>query len=234
MAIQGYGCVPRAGGQGMDELEITPAERRRIKVRGAILDAAERVFAQEGEAGLSIRRIADEIDYSPAAIYKYFNSKDDLVGRVLQRVHEIVDRNEPYLVRARKCVRGYIELAIEKPHHYVAAFSGILLISDLPDEGYEDTNKRRAFEVLCGMMAEGIDAGCLREDLDPADAAKSLWASMHGLSMMIAHAPEFPLFKGMPLNLGQADFISFHADLLLRGLERPNIDSLKAGEASNV
>jgi AcrR family transcriptional regulator len=226
----------------MDELEITPAERRRIKVRGAILDAAERVFAQEGEAGLSIRRIADEIDYSPAAIYKYFNSKDDLVdelketffGRVLQRVHEIVDRNEPFLSRARKCVRGYIELAIEKPHHYVAAFSGVHLISDLPEQGYEDTNKRRAFDVLSGMMAEGIDAGYLREDLDPTDAAKSLWASMHGLSMMIAHAPEFPLFKGMPQNLDQVDFIRFHADLLIRSLERPNLQFIKAAEASNV
>ena len=64
-----------------DELH-TPAERRRIRVRGAILEAAERVFAVEGEAGLSIRRIADEIDYSPAAIYKYFGSKDELIDEL--------------------------------------------------------------------------------------------------------------------------------------------------------
>jgi len=38
----------------------------------------ERVFAKEGEAGLSIRRfLAEEIDYSPSAIYKYFGSKED-------------------------------------------------------------------------------------------------------------------------------------------------------------
>ena len=58
----------------MQDSEISPAERRRLRVRGAILDAAEKVFAEEGETGLSIRRIADEIDYSPAAIYKYFSS----------------------------------------------------------------------------------------------------------------------------------------------------------------
>ena len=46
----------------MQESEVSPAERRRLRVREAILDAAERVFAQEGEAGLSIRRIADEIE----------------------------------------------------------------------------------------------------------------------------------------------------------------------------
>ena len=43
-------------------LDPTPAERRRLKVRGAIIDAAERVFALEGESGLSIRRLAEEID----------------------------------------------------------------------------------------------------------------------------------------------------------------------------
>ncbi len=37
--------------------EESPAERRRQRVRTAILDAAERVFSNEGEAGLSIRRL---------------------------------------------------------------------------------------------------------------------------------------------------------------------------------
>ena len=58
----------------------TPASRRREKVRQTILEAAERVFAEEGYEGLSIRRLAEEIDYSPSAIYKYFASKTELVG----------------------------------------------------------------------------------------------------------------------------------------------------------
>ena len=69
-------------GSGMDSdypLEQTPATRRRNKVREAILAAAERMFAKEGESGLSIRRLAEEIDYSPSAIYKYFGSKEELL-----------------------------------------------------------------------------------------------------------------------------------------------------------
>ena len=60
----------------------SPAERRRHKIRARILSAAEQVFAREGVDGLSIRRLAENIDYSPAAIYKYFKSKDELVDEL--------------------------------------------------------------------------------------------------------------------------------------------------------
>ncbi len=55
--------------------DLTPAERRRLKVRDAIIEAAEDLFTKEGEQGISMRRLAEAIDYSPAAIYKYFDSK---------------------------------------------------------------------------------------------------------------------------------------------------------------
>ncbi|MEQ8557139.1 MAG: TetR/AcrR family transcriptional regulator [Henriciella sp.] len=208
----------------------TPAERRRIRVRGAILEAAERVFAVEGEAGLSIRRIADEIDYSPAAIYKYFGSKDELIdelkeaffGRILESVNEIADRSEPFPGRARKCVAGYIRTALQKPHHYVAAFSGIAPAEPaLPESGdFSDSNRARAFAILTDMVAEGLEAGCFRANLGRDNAAKSVWASMHGLAMMIAHFNEFPSMATMPSGMSQDDFITFHADLVIRSLEK--------------
>src|SRR5207342_1954591 len=53
-------------------------ERDREAVRRAILDAARDLFVSEGYANVSIRKIADRIEYSPAAIYGYFASKDDI------------------------------------------------------------------------------------------------------------------------------------------------------------
>ena len=211
-----------------DELH-TPAERRRIRVRGAILEAAERVFAVEGEAGLSIRRIADEIDYSPAAIYKYFGSKDELIdelkeaffGRILESVNLIADRAEPFPARARRCVSTYVRKALEKPHHYVAAFSGVAPPAPTVPEGCEfsDSNRAQAFAILTEMVGEGLDNGCFRPERVRDTAAKSIWASMHGLAMMIAHFNDFPSMATMPSAMGQDDFIDFHADLIIRSLE---------------
>src|SRR5439155_17952519 len=53
-------------------------ERDREAVRRAILDAARELFVSEGYNNVSIRKIAERIEYSPAAIYSYFPSKDDI------------------------------------------------------------------------------------------------------------------------------------------------------------
>src|SRR5256885_8517715 len=53
-------------------------ERDREAVRRGILDAARELFVSEGYANVSIRKIAERIEYSPAAIYGYFPSKDDI------------------------------------------------------------------------------------------------------------------------------------------------------------
>ena len=52
--------------------------RDRETVRRAILDAARELFVAEGFQNVSIRKIAERIEYSPAAIYGYFPSKDDI------------------------------------------------------------------------------------------------------------------------------------------------------------
>src|SRR6266404_5445040 len=53
-------------------------ERDREAVRRAILDAARDLFVTEGYQNVSIRKVAERIEYSPAAIYGYFPSKDDI------------------------------------------------------------------------------------------------------------------------------------------------------------
>ena len=53
-------------------------ERDRESVQRAILDAARELFVREGYENVSIRKIAERIEYSPAAIYGYFPSKDDI------------------------------------------------------------------------------------------------------------------------------------------------------------
>ena len=53
-------------------------EREREATARAILDAARDLFVAEGYQNVSIRKIAEKIEYSPAAIYSYFPSKDDI------------------------------------------------------------------------------------------------------------------------------------------------------------
>src|SRR5436190_20739820 len=57
-------------------------ERERDEVRSKIMDAARDLFAREGVEAVSMRKIADAIEYSPTAIYLHFSDKDALLAEL--------------------------------------------------------------------------------------------------------------------------------------------------------
>ena len=92
-------------------------EREREAVSRAILDAARDLFVAEGYPHVSIRKIAERIEYSPAAIYGYFPSKDDiffalaeegfrlLISSAAQRDLEQSDGSDPLSAVRRAMMR---------------------------------------------------------------------------------------------------------------------------------
>lgn len=222
----------------ISEAELTPAERRRRKVRDSIIDAAEAIFAEEGEAGLSMRRIAERIDYSPAALYKYFDSKEALFReireqffeRLLGRMQQVCMDIEDGPLLCTKCMRAYVETGLEQPSHYKLAFGGPW-DQDGPEEG---SFGYAAAEHLHQMIAQSMEAGWFRQ-ADHGLAANSVWAASHGLTMLAVTIPEFPTEKfpdcvaGGP-DLTLDDMIAFHAEMVMRGLGSDRlIEKLNAG-----
>lgn len=223
----------------IEDTDFTPAERRRQKVREAILEAADRVFSDSGEDGLSIRRLADEIDYSPAAIYKYFGSKEELLDelkevffeRLLAQVDTVKECGEPFPVRARMAIETYVRTALEKPHHYAAAYSSVNIVhlhdnlsSDCEIwESFIASQKGQAFSYLIGIVEQGKDLGLFRPDLKPVPAAKSLWVSAHGMAQLMIHMPLLPHLLPTGQCQSSDEFIAYHSDLIIRGLECAHI-----------
>lgn len=224
------------------DLDTSPAERRRQRVRGAILEAAERVFAAEGEAGLSIRRLADAIDYSPSAIYKYFGSKDELLdelkeaffSRLMSTVDHVAIQAMPFDQRIRRCLMTYIEVATARPHHYLAAFSP--QSGDVTQGEHRDwdtfvlTHKGKAFGTVVALVQEGQAIGLFDRSLNAIHAARSLWASMHGLAQLMISIPNFSeSMPGTAARLSDREFTAFHVDLMVRSLH-PRLSSPASDE----
>ena len=69
--------------------------RQKEAVGRAILDAARELFVAEGYHNVSIRKIAEKIEYSPAAIYSYFPSKDDIFFALAEEGFRILFTPEP-------------------------------------------------------------------------------------------------------------------------------------------
>ena len=79
---------------------------------------------------MSMRRIADKIEYSPTTIYLYFKDKAELLeqvcaesfSRLVQRLTKINEQPGEPLEKMRRGLLAYIQFGLENPHHYRATF----------------------------------------------------------------------------------------------------------------
>lgn len=106
-------------------------ERDREAVRRAILDAARDLFVQVGYEHVSMRKIAEIVEYSPAAIYGYFPSKDDIFYalaeegfRLLHDTGDSLDALEalPPIERVRQSFWRLYQFSCEHPQYFALMF----------------------------------------------------------------------------------------------------------------
>ena len=99
-------------------------EREREATSRAILDAARDLFVAEGYQNVSIRKIAEKIEYSPAAIYSYFPSKDDIFLALAEEgFHMLLEsgicaQEEDSAAEPIDCIRaGFLRIYEFSKHH---------------------------------------------------------------------------------------------------------------------
>src|SRR5437870_11688177 len=105
-------------------------EREKEGLREEILDAARTLFVKEGYESVSIRKIAEKVEYAPGTIYLYFRDKAEILDRICEetfarlatRLEAISrDRADP-LDCLRRGLRTYVQFGVDNPNHYVVTF----------------------------------------------------------------------------------------------------------------
>ncbi len=104
-------------------------EREKEEMKEKILSAASAIVREEGYENLSIRKIANKIEYSPTIIYHYFVDKDEIIYYLMQRGYRKIvqaitcanstsDTPEGHL---KDMTRNYIDVALKMPDEYMSA-----------------------------------------------------------------------------------------------------------------
>jgi AcrR family transcriptional regulator len=177
---------------------MSVADRRlRAKevLRQNILDAAVAIMATEGFEALSIRRIAERIEYAPSTIYLHFRDKFEIVGtlcastlgRLRQELEQVTSDHSDPLTALRLGLRCYVEFGIAHPQDYLVSFCQPMpeLPPDHPTNAIEPG--LRCLEVLLVSVHACIQTGRFRT-MDVHLAGQSIWMGVHGLtSLLIAH-----------------------------------------------
>jgi AcrR family transcriptional regulator len=180
------------------------ARERRVRqkslLRQEILDAARDILVREGYDGLSMRKVAERIDYSPTAIYLHFKDRDDLVfcvceqlmGGLVKELQQVAERHADPLVALKKGLRRYVEFGLKHPQHYQATFGIPHGHDPEKDARYQEpgTMAMHAFGFLPRLVGECVKQKKLAK-VDVPNASCALWAAVHGITSLLIVMPNF-------------------------------------------
>jgi AcrR family transcriptional regulator len=169
------------------ERHLSRRERRHGDTRDEILLAAREVLLERGAADLSLREIARRADFSPGALYRYFDNKDDVIKALADKAmgallveFDRVPADVPPDERALELGMAYLEFARHNPEDVavIALHESTLHALPLTDE------HRTMEEVVVGVFRDGVAGGVftLADGEDPDLMAYGAWALVQGLA----------------------------------------------------
>jgi AcrR family transcriptional regulator len=161
-------------------------ERDRQDKRELILQSAHKLFLNRSFDEISIRNIAESIEYSPATIYLYFKDKDEIFfalhteafKKFNSYLSQIITIKNP-MERLIKLGEKYIEFTFAHPKYY-----DIMFIMNAPmncDENSEDWQEgAKAHCFLESIVQECKSKGHFKT-LDARILSFTIWSYMHGM-----------------------------------------------------
>ena len=172
--------------------------REKEQLRRRILSAARELFVTEGYESVSMRKIADMIEYSPTTIYLYYKDKADLLDSVCKEtlLHLLntldllrKDKSDP-VETLRKSGKAYVEFGLKYPQDYKLTF----VIRPQFQKGLglqEGSVGERVFSYLRTIVSECIRQKKFRQ-VDVETTGQVLWSAVHGVTLLLIDFPDFP------------------------------------------
>ncbi len=161
-------------------------DRERQAVRLAILDAARDLFVDEGYRNVSIRKIAERIEYSPAAIYSYFASKDDIFfalaeegfRRLDAKVRGVLGHDDP-LEEVRACWWAYYEFSREQREFFELMFVD-RSVPQITEQWTGLAFVHQMLEFAASRIQRCTDAGIFPAETQADVAMHLIWGALTG------------------------------------------------------
>ncbi len=174
-------------------------ERQKQAVRQEILDAARELFIKDGYENVTMRKIAEKIEYSPTTIYLHFNDKADLVRFLCEEAFvKLVDMFEKLgedlsdpLLALKRCGRAYVDFGLKYPNDYRVTFMMSLKPQTPEDYLREDSMGMKAYGYLRKIVEECIRQGKFK-GAELESTTQSMWITVHGITSLIIAHPDFP------------------------------------------
>lgn len=183
-------------------------EREKEELKQKILNAARELFAEDGYKNVTMRKIADKIEYSLPTIYEYFKSKAEILlyiyqksGHILfEKLQEIYELEISPKEKIEVMGRTYISFGLENMDFYELTFltnsiraeqTNLFVTTRSQSCDTFSSPSFEAFNLLVRVIKESQDEGYF-SGRDVLLISQTMWAGLHGLVSLIITHPEFP------------------------------------------
>ena len=156
-------------------------------LRQALVEAALALIAERGPSGFTLSEAAKRADVTPAAVYRHFAGRDDLIAEVARQGYDIfaalmefayADGQPSALAAFEATGRAYLAFARKYPGHYMAMFESGLSFNAHPDLALVAAKARAVLEKAAEKLSEQMPA----DRRPPATMFSAhVWAMSHGV-----------------------------------------------------
>ena len=188
-------------------------------LREALVEACLRLIAERGPQGFTLSEAAREAGVTPAAVYRHFEGREDLVAEAARQGFEMFadllayayDGGRPSALAAFEATgRAYLAFARKFPGHYVAMFESGVSVNRTPELAAASARARGVLE----QAAEALSRHIPPDRRPPASMFSAhIWAMSHGVVELFARGN-----PGGRSPLPPEDLLEAGIGIYLRGL----------------
>lgn len=161
-------------------------------LRTALIDAALQLIEQRGPAGFTLSEAAKQAGVTPAAVYRHFEGREDLIAEAAKQGYAIFadlmehayESGQPSALAAFEATgRAYLAFARKFPGHYIAMFESGISVNRDPDLAAAAQRASNVLEKAASDLSQHIP-----EDKRPPASMFSahIWAMSHGVVELFA------------------------------------------------
>jgi AcrR family transcriptional regulator len=170
--------------------ESTPRQRRHTDIKQAILRAARELILEKGQNQLALREIARRIGHSPAGLYEYFGSKEEIIAAIAAEAFEqlgaFLRRVPAELPPAQRLVElglAYRDFAYHNPEQFLLIFTRLPSRRAALDQ---PASADSPYQLVLQAVRDGVVSGAFATRLGygTEEMAYSVWVLAHGMAML--------------------------------------------------
>ena len=161
-------------------------------LRQALVEAALDLITRQGPTGFTLSEAAKLAGVTPAAVYRHFEGREQLIAEAARQGYEIFadlmqyayDKGQTSALAAFEATgRAYLAFARQYPGHYIAMFESGISVNRDPDLAAAATRARAVLENAASDLCQHIPP----HQRPPASMFSAhIWAMSHGVVELYA------------------------------------------------